>query len=131
LQTVAASGGGVPGPLLAVLDWPTGNGDTTTLLADEPACRDTPQLATNVIDLGDFTVPGTPPAGGPETVLLGGTEGGNNPLATVDTDGDSVPNLADTDDDGDGLDDPVDTDEDGDGAADAAEVFQPSWIATN
>jgi hypothetical protein len=129
VQMETVPGGQAPGVLLAVLSWASGIGNaTTTLLAQEPMCRDTPQLATNLIDLGEFAVPGEPPLAGPETVVLGGPTGGTNPLSIVDTDGDTIPNLSDTDDDGDGIDDAVDTDEDGDGIPDVAQQFSVSWF---
>jgi hypothetical protein len=113
VATVAPAG---LGDVLAFLSFERGDG-LTTLLAREPACRDTPRLATNVIDLGHFVVGAGP-------VILGGLEGGTNPLGIVDTDGDSVANLADGDDDDDGVIDADDLDADGDGAADAAQVVE-------
>jgi hypothetical protein len=129
VQTLKTPGGQAPGDLLAVLSWATGNGAaTTTLLAAEPACRDTPQLATNLIDLGDFDVPGQPSPSGPAIVVLGGPSGGTNPLTIVDTDEDTIPNFSDPDDDNDGVPDVSDADADGDGIPDAAETFDVSWF---
>jgi hypothetical protein len=133
VQTLSSSGGQTPGDLLAVLAFDDGSGALTTLLPRESpedatlACRDTPRLATNLIDLGDLIVP----AGDGDlvaTVQVGGVEGGLNPLGTVDTDGDTIANLADTDDDEDDLIDGADEDDDGDGAADDAQRFSPDWL---
>lgn len=128
VQRVGAGGARAPGDLLAVVEFPTGvtPEETTTLFAREPACRDTPRLATNVLDLGTVAVPATP-ADAPAAVLIGGPGGGENPLATIDTDGDAVANLADPDDDEDGMPDTEDEDRDGDGAVDAAQVFTLDW----
>jgi hypothetical protein len=132
LQLVASSEARTPGDLVAVLAWPHGD-DVTTLLPREvgsdlaEACRDTELRATNLIDLGDLTVPAEPPADGPAIVLVGGAEGGVNPLGTVDTDGDTDANLADPDDDDDDLLDEADDDDDGDGAVDAAQLFDLAW----
>jgi hypothetical protein len=132
VQTLASSDGRTPGDLVAVLAYPDG-GDVTTLLPRElgsalaAACHDTELRATNLIDLGEFTLP--QPAS-PDTIpiaIIGGTEGGTNPLATVDTDDDGDANAIDTDDDGDGTPDDLDDDDDADGAADAAQEWSPAW----
>jgi hypothetical protein len=130
VQVESTSGGQAPGELLARLVFADGLGGQTSLIAAEPAgCRDTPELATNLLDLGTFLVPADPPAAGPTDVVLGGTEGGANPLATVDSGGEEgVANLADGDDDGDGTLDAADTDSDGDGLQDAAQIYQPAWL---
>jgi hypothetical protein len=105
IQTLGSSEGRTPGELVAIVAFASGNGNEQTSLipreigsALAPACRDTELLATNLIDLGEVAVP----ASGVEVVVVGGPEGGTNPLATVDTDGDETPNLLDPDDDGDG-----------------------------
>ena len=121
IETFAPVGAG---DVLAALAFPTSSGQTT-LLAREVACRDTPLLATNLLDLGTFQVPATPSTA---LVEIGGVEGGQNPLATVDTDGDEAANLADTDDDADTILDDTDPDADGDGFTDAAQLFSPDWL---
>jgi hypothetical protein len=130
VQTLGDSGGRSIGDPLALLSWSSGNELTSLLPRElggvEPPCRDTPLLATNLIDLGELAVPSQT-----ETipqVELGGPGGGRNPLETVDTDGDGTANLADDDDDGDGVTDELDDDDDGDGAADAAQSFSPGWL---
>jgi hypothetical protein len=134
VQAIQTSDAQAPGDPLAILAFPTGGaaGETTTLLPLETmGCRDpveAPALATDLLDLGSFTVPARPPAGGPATVVLGGVEGGTNPLATVDTDGDATANVADLDDDEDAILDTTDDDADGDGAADDAQRFTPEWL---
>ena len=118
IQVVEGGGPQAPGRLLGGLAFPSGtNDEVTTLLAAEPECRDTPKLATNIIDLGEFTVPSSPAAQVP-AVLIGGPDGGVNPLSIVDTDQDLSPNASDDDDDDDGREDSVDTDDDGDGVDD-------------
>jgi hypothetical protein len=67
----------------------------------------------------------------PGTVIVGGPDGGQNPLATIDTDGDFVANSADPDDDGDGVLDADDDDRDGDGLVDAAQRFAPAWLTSD
>jgi len=130
VQHLASSDGQTPGDVVAVLAFANGAGETTTLIPREmgsaiaPACRDSELLATNVIDMGEISIPAD---GTGEQVIVGGTEGGTNPLATVDTDGDEVSNLADGDDDDDSIVDELDDDDDGDGAADAAQSFDLSW----
>lgn len=135
VQTLGSSGGQTPGAPLALLAYPTGvtADEVTTLLArEDPArpdtCRDTELLATNLIDLGDVPVPAAPAPDAPPLVLVGGPAGGENPLGTVDTDGDGTANAADPDDDGDLIDDALDDDRDSDGLADAAQTFAPSWL---
>ena len=131
VQTLGDSGGQSPGDALAVLAFPTGvtADETTTLLAREPGCRATAELATVVLDLGELAVSVTPlPGGAPRTLVVGGPDGGQNPLATVDTDGDFTANAADPDDDEDAVTDADDQDRDGDGQADAAQTFAPAWL---
>ncbi len=134
VQRLGDSGGQSPGDPLAVLAFPTGAGaadETTTLLAREPGCRATAELATVILDLGDVTVSALASADGtPRPVVVGGPGGGQNPLATVDTDGDFSANLADADDDDDGTPDASDDDRDGDGLADGAQAFSPAWLAS-
>jgi hypothetical protein len=132
VQTLGDSGGQSPGDALAVLAYPTGVGadETTTLLARELACRDTAELATVVLDLGYLAVSALPtPDGAPRPLIVGGPGGGQNPLATIDTDGDFTANLADPDDDEDGIADADDPDRDGDEQADGAQAFAPAWLA--
>ncbi len=132
VQTLASSDGRTPGDVKAVLAYPSGAG-TTTLIPREigsplaEPCHDTELRATNFIDLGDFTLPPEPADGSVPTAIVGGPEGGINPLATVDTDDDGDANATDPDDDGDGTPDDVDDDDDGDGAADAAQEWSPTW----
>jgi hypothetical protein len=130
VQTIGTSGGQAPGTSLALLDFPSGvTADAlTSLVATEPMCRDTRLMATNLLDLGDIVVPAVPPPAGPAAVEVGGPGGGRNPLDTIDTDQDLVPNSADDDDDNDGIPDAMDADADGDGMADGAETFQPTWL---
>ena len=132
VQVEATSGGQSPGSLLALLTFADGSGGVTSLLSAEPqGCRVTPDLATDVIDLGAFTVPPDPSTAGAPAVLLGGAEGGTNPLSIVDSGGDEgVANLADPDDDGDGVPDASDADADGDGMQDSAQRFQAGWMAS-
>jgi hypothetical protein len=135
VQLVASSEARTPGDLLAILAWPDGAGVSTLHPRENgsdlaEACRDTELRATNLIDLGDVTIPAEPPDDGPATVIAGGAEGGVNPLGTVDTDGDTDANLADPDDDDDDLLDEADDDDDGDGAVDAAQVFDLAWWPT-
>lgn len=122
IQTLASSDGRTPGDVVAVLAYPT-TGGTTTLIPREigsalaEPCHDTPQRATNLVDLGTFVLGS----------VVGGPDGGANPLATVDTDDDGEANAVDPDDDGDGTPDDLDDDDDGDGATDAAQEWSPSW----
>lgn len=134
IQEVATSDARTPGDLVALIAFPTGTpGETSTLVPREvgsdlaEACRDTELRATNIVDLGDFSIPASAPEDGPAVVVLGGAEGGVNPLAIVDTDGDTESNLADADDDDDDVLDADDDDDDGDGAADLAQGFNLAW----
>lgn len=132
VQRLGQSGGQAPGDSLGLLTFPTGvtADETTSLLAREASCRDTPKLATNFIDLGEVTVSSSAHEAGPPAVLVGGPSGGENPLATVDTDGDASANAADADDDNDGTPDSADDDRDGDGVTDAAQSFSPDWLSS-
>ena len=127
LQTLGSSGGQTLGNPLALLVFPGGPQGATSLLAREPACRDTPKLATVVVDLGPLNVTLSPDEALP-ALVVGGQAGGRDPLGIIDTDDDLVPNASDDDDDGDEIPDSMDEDADGDGLADVAQVFAPDWF---
>lgn len=129
VQTLGDSGGRSIGEPLALLAWATNVApdELTTILAAEPGCRDTPELATNLLDLGELAVRADT---GLATVVLGGPAGGRNPLDTVDSDGVPPANASDPDDDDDGDPDATDFDDDGDGLADDAQSFAPAWLAS-
>jgi len=123
LQVPRESAAGVPGLLVAAMQFPDEDGGSTLTTLVPRQARDACGAKTNQHDLEkvllELQTPGVLTSG---RITLG-RDSGRNPLSLLDTDIDGADNLADTDDDDDGDPDLTDGDVDGDGILDTAQTL--------